>query len=70
MDMAGNVSEWTADVANHYPGNTTNSILYGSDHYIIRGGGWFDDKDHVTTFYRNSGVATTANDDLGFRCAQ
>jgi formylglycine-generating enzyme required for sulfatase activity len=70
LDMAGNVAEWTASHPEHYPGNTTNSKLYGDNLYILRGGGWFSAPDQLTTFYRNSAVPTTANDDLGFRCAK
>lgn len=70
MDMAGNVWEWTGSVADHYPGNTTTSKLYGSALYIVRGGGWFDVKEQLATYYRNSAVPTSANDDLGFRCAK
>ncbi len=70
MDMAGNVWEWTADVAKPYEGNTTASKLYGPNLYIIRGGGWFDAKEQVASYFRNSAVPTTANDDLGFRCAK
>jgi formylglycine-generating enzyme required for sulfatase activity len=69
-DMGGNVWEWTSSVADHYPGNTTASKLYGSKLYIIRGGGWFDVKDQIASYYRNSAVPGTANDDLGFRCAR
>lgn len=70
MDLGGNVWEWTATIADHYPGNTAASKLYGSNVYIIRGGGWFDVKDQIASYYRNSAVPTTANDDLGFRCAR
>jgi formylglycine-generating enzyme required for sulfatase activity len=70
MDLAGNVWEWTSSTADHYPGNSTASKLYGSNFYIVRGGGWFDVKDQLVTYYRNSAVPTTANDDLGFRCAK
>jgi serine/threonine-protein kinase len=70
LDMAGNVAEWTSDIAKPYPGNTGASKLYGDKLYIIRGGGWFDVQDQLTSFNRNSGTATTANDDLGFRCAK
>lgn len=70
LDMAGNVREWTADVAVPYPGNSTPSKLYGNDLYIVRGGGWFDTDSGLTTFFRNSGTPITANDDLGFRCAK
>jgi formylglycine-generating enzyme required for sulfatase activity len=68
--MGGNVWEWTASVAEHYPGNSTASKLYGANLYIVRGGGWFDVKEQVASYYRNSAVPTTANDDLGFRCAK
>lgn len=70
MDMGGNVWEWTSTVADHYPGNSTASKLYGPNLYIIRGGGWFDVKEQVASYFRNSAVPTTANDDLGFRCAE
>ena len=70
MDMGGNVWEWTVTVADHYPGNTTASKLYGTGLYIVRGGGWFDVKEQIAAYYRNSAVPTSANDDLGFRCAK
>lgn len=69
-DMAGDVWEWTSTVADHYPGNTTASKLYGPNLYIVRGGGWFDVKEQVASYFRNSAVPTSANDDLGFRCAK
>lgn len=70
FDMAGNVWEWTASKPERFPGNTANSKLYGDNLYILRGGGWFDVQDQLASSYRNSAVPTTANDDLGFRCAK
>lgn len=70
LDMSGNVAEWTGSKPEHYPGNTTNSKLYTDGAYILRGGGWFSPAEQLTSFYRNSAVPTTANDDLGFRCAK
>ena len=71
QDMAGNAQEWTASTPEVYPGGTpAGSKLYGPNLKIVRGGGWFDDKDHAAVYVRNSGVLTTANDDLGFRCAK
>ncbi len=70
FDLSGNVWEWTASKPEKYPGNTANSKLYGDNLYILRGGGWFDVKEQLASYYRNSAVPTTANDDLGFRCAK
>jgi len=63
MDMAGNVSEWTADWYQPYPG-------MGEKFRITRGGGWFSDETQLQTFFRNSTAPEAANDDLGFRCAR
>ncbi len=70
FDLAGNVWEWTSSKPEKYPGNTTNSKLYGDSLFILRGGGWFDVQDQLASYFRNSAVPTTANDDLGFRCAK
>lgn len=70
LDMGGNVWEWTSTVPDHYPGNSAASKLYSANSYIIRGGGWFDVKEQIASYYRNSAIPTTANDDLGFRCAR
>ncbi len=70
QDMSGNVAEWTSTVPEHYPGNTTNSKLYGTNLFVLRGGGWFSPEEQVTTFFRNSNVPIAGNDDLGFRCAK
>lgn len=70
QDMSGNVQEWTASVAERYPGNNADSKLYGDKLFIQRGGGWFAVKERLTTYFRDSNVATAANDDVGFRCAK
>jgi formylglycine-generating enzyme required for sulfatase activity len=70
LDMAGNVWEWTSEVAAAYPGGPQSDKLYGPNNRIVRGGGWFDVKEQVASFARNSNVVTAANDDLGFRCAK
>lgn len=70
QDMSGNVAEWTSTVPEHYPGNTTDSKLYGANLFVLRGGGWFSPEEQATTFFRNSNVPIAGNDDLGFRCAK
>jgi formylglycine-generating enzyme required for sulfatase activity len=69
--MVGNVSEWTGDWYNAYPGNSSGDAYYGEKCRVTRGGGWFDEEPQATTFSRNCAVPDkTANDDLGFRCAR
>ncbi len=68
-DMSGNVAEWTSSPFVAYPGSTYQDPQYNPDARVIRGGGWFDEQKQVRTTSRNGGFISTANDDLGFRCA-
>jgi formylglycine-generating enzyme required for sulfatase activity len=70
MDMAGNVAEWTTDWFKAYPGGDFYSPYFGEKFRVIRGGGWFDDKQLVRTTQRSCSGVEAANDDLGFRCAR
>ena len=70
LDMAGNVSEWTASEPAAYPGGTRTGKVFTAGTRIVRGGGWFDTKEYVAAYVRNSSVPGAANDDLGFRCAK
>ncbi len=71
FDMAGNVWQWTDTWYQAYPGNSTADQFYGEKYKVIRGGGWFEEPDLVVTYERNAADPNiTANDDLGFRCAQ
>ncbi|MCG3211131.1 MAG: Hercynine oxygenase [Anaerolineae bacterium] len=74
QDMAGNVREWTADYFVAYPGQAADADpFFGEKNRVNRGGGWFDGEDGelVTTYNRNAGPPeTSANDDIGFRCAR
>ena len=73
-DMAGNVREWVADFFLAYEGAAADADpFFGEENRVNRGGGWFDGEDGeiVTTYNRNAGPpGTSANDDIGFRCAR
>ncbi len=73
-DVAGNVREWTSSAFLPYPGAAADADpFFGEDKRVHRGGGWFDGQDGevVTTYNRNAGPPeTSANDDIGFRCAR
>jgi formylglycine-generating enzyme required for sulfatase activity len=74
FDMAGNVREWVEDYFLAYPGQAADADpFFGEENRVNRGGGWFDGEDGelVTTYNRNAGPpGTSANDDIGFRCAR
>jgi iron(II)-dependent oxidoreductase len=70
QDMAGNVWEWTVSEAQVYPGGQRSSKIFTAGTKVVRGGGWFDVKEQVASYARNSNVPLAANDDLGFRCAK
>jgi formylglycine-generating enzyme required for sulfatase activity len=73
-DMAGNVREWVVDFFLPYPDQAADADpFFGEENRVNRGGGWFDGEDGeiVTTYNRNAGPpGTSANDDIGFRCAR
>ena len=73
MDMAGNVSEWTSDWFQPYPGypgGDSEAQYFGEKYRVIRGGGWFSDQELVRTTERSASSVELANDDVGFRCAR
>jgi formylglycine-generating enzyme required for sulfatase activity len=73
MDMAGNVSEWTSDWFQPYPGypgGDNEAQYFGEKYRVIRGGGWFSDQNLVRTTERSASSMTLANDDVGFRCTR
>jgi len=78
MDMAGNVSEWVADIYNPYPGGEAemDSNHYGST-YVRRGGSWYSLGSDLRTTRRDKDLPIIqddgtgnfrANSQIGFRC--
>ena len=73
-DMAGNVSEWTSDWYQPYPGADYRSPLYGQTQKVVRGGSASTGHYQLSFFYRGALRGhmdpATASPDLGFRCAK
>jgi|GEM_PF-1442494 len=68
-DMAGNVSEWTADLYRPYPGNTRREKEYGQQFRVLRGGSFQVSKDFARSQFRARLPDSYRSTDLGFRCA-
>ena len=73
-DMAGNVSEWTADwFDREYYSRGENRDPKGpsaGEYRVIRGGAWSDSAKRVTVFFRNWVRPNQRTPNIGFRCAQ
>jgi formylglycine-generating enzyme required for sulfatase activity len=74
-DMAGNVSEWTEDWYQGYPGADFVSSVYGQTHKAVRGGGWGGVGHYALTHfyraaYRDWERPDRTFNDIGFRCAR
>lgn len=73
-DMAGNVSEWTADYFDReYYAHSPAADPLGPDHgtyRIIRGGAWSDSPARVTVFFRNWVGPSQRQPNIGIRCAR
>lgn len=73
-DMAGSVSEWTADwfEREYYkssPGKNPTGPETGQ-YKVIRGGAWSDSAARITVFFRNWVRPNQRTPNLGFRCAK
>jgi formylglycine-generating enzyme required for sulfatase activity len=74
FDMAGSVSEWTADwfEREYYkssPARNPKGPENGS-YKVIRGGAWPDSPARITVFFRNWVRPNQKTPNLGFRCAK
>jgi sulfatase modifying factor 1 len=74
FDMAGNLSEWTADYFDgEYYSKSPRKNPKGPDtgeYRVIRGGAWGDPATRVTVFFRNWVRPTQRQPNIGFRCAR
>lgn len=69
-DMAGNVSEWTADWYNVYPGgDPALSTDFGEVYRVVRGGSWYNFGDTLRVAIRFGGKPDFWSHNYGFRCA-
>jgi formylglycine-generating enzyme required for sulfatase activity len=68
-DMAGNVSEWTADWYQPYPGNKRKEKEYGESFRVLRGGSFQVSKGFARSQFRARLPNSFRSMDLGFRCA-
>lgn len=75
MDLAGNLSEWTNDWYQAYPGSDYKSKDFGENFKVARGSGWSGAAGHYALklfqrgAYRNNLAPEQNYDDVGFRCA-
>ena len=65
-DMAGNVSEWTADWYQPYPGNTRKEKEYGEQFKVLRGGSFQVSKEFARCQFRARLPDGFRSMDLGF----
>jgi formylglycine-generating enzyme required for sulfatase activity len=69
LDLAGNVSEWTENWYQPYPGNRGAEAEYGERFKVLRGGSSRTSKEFTRAQFRARLPMTYRSIDLGFRCA-
>lgn len=70
-DMTGNVMEWCNDIYGTYIGGSQMNPVgeIEGNHYILRGGSWFDDEKKCTMSSRVDATPNTRRFNCGFRLA-
>jgi len=69
VDMAGNVWEWTTSWYNPYPNSPHDSLNYGEDYRVVRGGSWRSHRKNVRISCRGRYKPDESRPYLGFRVA-
>ncbi len=74
LDMSGNVSEWTADWYQPYPGSDYTSKDFGEHYKVVKGAAWGGEGHYALKLfqrgaYRYNLKPESQHEDLGFRCA-
>lgn len=71
LNMAGNVSEWTASEYAAYPGNDKYSDpMFNKGNVVARGGSYFDGRANSRITMRIAVSSNSDYSDIGFRCAR
>lgn len=75
FDIAGNVSEWTADWYRAYQNSDYNTDDFGENFKVVRGAGWGGSGHYALKMYQRGAYRLylrpdAEHEDLGFRCAK
>lgn len=70
-DLAGNVSEWTLNWYQPYPGGSNHHVDYGKKFRVFRGNSWDEDFDcYGRSAFRNFAPPEGRYPSIGFRCVK
>ena len=67
VDLAGNVWEWTSSWYERYPGSTYESLHFGRDYRVVRGGSWRNGRGEARISCRGRYKPGVRRPYLGFR---
>lgn len=71
-NLSGNAREWTNSWYQPYPGNFKKNKNFGAQYKVIRGGGWYQERDFLRVSKRSYGGSPSLRSDntAGFRCVK